>query len=98
MNADHTFIVRPELSTTVKYFSDFPEGKIIVLTHLNLVSKPGSLAHKHKTKVKILFLDSNSSPEGRHSMAAFDCLRCPTAADTPTPSLASLFFHCQQQH
>lgn len=69
--ADRTFMVRPELSTTVKYTPDFLEWKIIVLTHLNLVSKPGSLAHKHKTKVKILFLDSNSSPEGRHITAKF---------------------------
>lgn len=92
MNADHIFIVRPELSTTVKYLPDFPEGKVIVLTHLNLVSKPESLAHKHKTKVTILFLDSNSSPEGRHSMSIFECLWCPTAADTPTPSPPSLFF------
>lgn len=69
--ADRIFMVRPELSTTVKYTPDFLEWKIIVLTHLNLVSKPGSLAHKHKTKVKILFLDSNSPPEGRHIMAKF---------------------------
>lgn len=72
VSTNRTFMVRPELSATVKDTPDFLEQKIIVLTYLNLVSKPGSLAHKHKTKVKILFLDSNSFPEGRHITAIFD--------------------------